>query len=79
MSVSDLSKTFYDFRYNSIKPKYDTKAKFLFTYTDTLMYEPETENFYKDITPDVKSRFDTSNYPKYHTLEIQEGTKLSER
>ena len=30
------------------------------------MYEIETENFFQDISQDVKSLFDTSNYPKDH-------------
>ena len=36
-----------------IKPKYKEKAKLLFTDTDSLMYEIETEDFYKDISPDI--------------------------
>ena len=30
------------------------------------MYEIETEDFYKDILCDIKSKFDTSNYPEDH-------------
>ena len=37
-----------------IKPKYKEKAKLLFTNIDSLMYEIETEGFYKDISPDVR-------------------------
>ena len=65
MTVLDISKTLmYDFHYGYIKPKYGEKVKLLFTDTDSLMYEIETEDFYKDIFPDVKTMFDTSNYPK---------------
>ena len=61
--ILDLSKTLmYDFHYNYIKPKYGAKAKFSFTDTDKLMYEIQTEDFYKDINVDVKHRFDT-NHP----------------
>ena len=34
--------------------------------TDSLMYDIQTEDFYKDISKDVKHRFDTSDYPPNH-------------
>ena len=64
MCILDLSKIImYEFHYNYIKPKYGSKANLLCTDTDSLMYEIETEDFYKDISGDVKDRFDTSGYP----------------
>ena len=59
--------------YNYIKAKYGDKAKLLLTDTDSFIYEIETEDFYKDISEDVKDRFDTSDYPENHPSGIPTG------
>ena len=74
MCILDLSKTLmYDFHYNYIKKKYGEDANLLFTDTDSLAYEIDTEDFYKDINPDVERLFDTSNYPANHESGIKVG------
>ena len=74
MCILDLSKTLmYDFHYNYIKLKYGNKAKLLFTDTDSFLYEIETEDFYKDISGDVRDRFDTSDYKEGHPSGIPTG------
>ena len=74
MCILDFSKTLmYDFHYNYIKRKYGDKAKLLLTDTDSTMYEIQTEDFYKDISKDVKYRFNTSNYHSDHLSGIPSG------
>ena len=74
LCILHLSKTImYEFHYNYIKPKYGSKANLLYNDTGSLMYEIETEDFYKDISEDVKDRFDTSDYPPNHPSGIPTG------
>ena len=74
MSILDISKTkMYDFHYGYIKPKYGDKAMLLFTDTDSLAYEIQTKDFYRDITQNVKKLFDISNYPADHLSKIPTG------
>ena len=64
--ILDLSKLLmYDFYYKVMQPKYGDKMKLLFTDTDSLTFEIETEDIYKDIYYDkeYKSYFDLSDYP----------------
>ena len=74
-AILDLSKLLmFDFHYNFIQRKYSYKrAKLLFTDTDSLMYEIHTEDFYRDISEDIKTRFDTSDYPQDHKSGILTG------
>ena len=49
------------FHYNYIKHKYNDKAKLLFTATDSLTYDIETNDVYQDFFHD-KNKFDFSDY-----------------
>ena len=76
MCILDLSKTLmYDFHYNYIKNKYGDKAKLLFTDTDSLMYEIETKDVYKDLFVD-KEKFDNSDYSKDSPFYFGENKKV---
>ena len=64
MCILNLNKTLmYDFHYNYIKKKYGNRARLLFTNTDSLIYEIEAKDVYKDFWND-KDTFDNSDYPE---------------
>ena len=74
MSILDLSKTLmYEFHYDYVKPKWGDKAKLLFTDTDSLCYEIQTDDVYKDIKNDADRWYDTSNYDKDHPSGLYSG------
>ena len=56
----------FDFHYNYTKNKYNNSAELLFTDTDSLMYQIQTDDFYEDISLDIEEKFDTSDYPPDH-------------
>ena len=61
-SILDLSKLLInEFHYKYIKSKYN--AKLLFTDTDSLVYDIETDDVYLDVYGD-KNVFDFSDYPR---------------
>ena len=62
MCIPDLSKMLmYDFHHNRVE--YNNRARLLFTDTDSLTYEIEAEDIYKDFWSD-KDMFDNSDYPE---------------
>ena len=72
-AILDLSKTLmFDFHYNYIKPKYGKKAELLFTDTDSLMYEIETEDFYKDIKKILRKSLIHLIYHQIILLELKQ-------
>ena len=73
-AILDLSKTLmFDFHYDYIREKYKNATELLFTDTDSLLYLIHTDDFYKDISKDIKRKFDTSDYPKSHPSGILTG------
>jgi len=65
-AVLELSKlAMYEFHYNYVKKKYGNNATLLFTDTDSLCYQIETDDIYHDMLSDL-DLFDTSNYPSSH-------------
>ena len=76
MCILDLSKTLmYDFHYNYIKNKYGEKAKLLFTDTDSLTYEIEAKDVYKDFFKD-KDKFDNSDYHEHSLFFYKKNKKV---
>ena len=78
-AILDLSKTLmYEFHYDYMRPKYDSKVNLCYMDTDSFVYEIETEGLYRDIAKDVKKRFDTSGYSKddNRPLPIGENKKV---
>ena len=74
MSILDLSKSLMsDFHYNYIKTKYGDTENLLFTDTDSLAYEINTNDFDKDINPDIEKRLDITDYPASHPSGIKTG------
>ena len=77
-AILDLSKTImYEFHYDYMKRKYnESHLKLLYMDTDLLVYDIETEDFYKDIAEDVETRFDTSGYEPNRPLLIGKNKKV---
>ena len=68
MSVLDLSKhLMYDFYYNELRGQYGDRCQLLYTDTDSLLLEIQTENIYKDMAKHPEL-YDTSDYPPDHSL-----------
>ena len=58
----------YQFCYDYVKPKYCEKSKLCYMDNDSFIVYIETDDIYKDIAENVKTRFDTSNYELYRPL-----------
>jgi len=68
MTILDNSKILmYDFFFNELKKKNGENCELLYTDTDSLLVEIETDDVYKDIEKN-KELYDTSDYPEDHEL-----------
>ena len=74
----DLTKiVMYEFHYDYMKRKYSNNSVTLcYRDTDSLIYDIETDDFYKDIAEDVKDRFDTSGYNPDRPLPVGLNKKV---
>ena len=63
LSTLELSKILmYEFWYDYVKLKYGEKVKLCYMNTNSFIPYIKTDNIYKDIAEDIKTRFDASNY-----------------
>ena len=77
-AILDLSKIImYEFHYDYMILKYGEALNLCYMDTDSLIYNIETEDFYKDIADDVPNRFDTSGYLPDRPLPIGLSKKVT--
>ena len=76
MSILDMSKTLmYDFYYREMKSQYGDKCELLYTDTDSLLVEIQTDDVYRDMEKRA-DLYDTSNYTKDHPLHSTVNNKV---
>jgi len=68
MTILENSKLLmYDVYYNILKARYGPRCDLIYTDTDSLLLNIQTEDVYQDMK-DQSWLYDTSNYPKDHPL-----------
>ena len=71
MSILDLSKTLmFSFQYEYVKKKWE-KVEVLYSDTDSLVLNIETDDFFKDISGDVVEWFNTNDFPEDHPAVLE--------
>ena len=76
MSVLDCSKSLMcDFYYNQIKAQYGDRVELLYTDTDSLLLEIQTEDVYRDMS-EHQWLYQTSDYPEDHPLHSKVNKKV---
>ena len=70
--VLELSKwKMYDFHYQYMKPKFEDNLNLCYMDTDSFIYEIQNRDFYSEISPDVRERFDTLGYSLNNPFKIE--------
>ena len=78
-AILDLSKlVMYEFHYDYMKPKYGDNLKRCYKDTNSLIYHIHTEDWYRDIAPDVKDKFDMSNHNPANARPLSIGLNKKE-
>ena len=73
-AILDISKMLmYEFWYDYLKPIYGKNIKSCYTDTDSFIFLVKTDDFYSDISNDIKKWFDTSAYSKDIDRPLQKG------
>ncbi|MEW8688824.1 MAG: hypothetical protein AB2556_23650, partial [Candidatus Thiodiazotropha sp.] len=65
----------YDFYYDRLQRQYGERCQLLYTDTDSLLLEIETEDVYEDMSKH-QDLYDTSDFPKSHPLHSTEIKKV---
>ena len=77
LSILDVSKTLmYEFWFDYEKPKYGENAKLCYMDTVSFIVPVKTDDIYKDIAQDNKTRFDASNFEIYRPLPKGKNKKV---
>ena len=76
-SILNLSKiVVYKFHYDYMKQKYPEGLTLCYMDMDSLIYDIETDEFYKDIAEEVKDRFEMSGYNPHKPLPVGLNKKM---
>ena len=75
-AILDVSKLqLYKFHYENMVPKYGKRARVLYKDTDSLFYEVQTSDLYRDLVG-FKNKLDLSDYPPNHFLFSIDNKKI---
>ena len=65
----------YDFYYNKLKRQYGENCELIYTDTDSLLLNIQTDDIYKNMEKN-KDLYDTSDYPEDHFLHSKKSKKV---